>query len=222
MPSHIIKYKVIVNDVSVNALHDTGVSMSCMTKMFFDTLPMKPKLMPCNRYIAGVAGDTLRHVHKYFILLQIGRIIFLERLVVIHNLRCKYILGQVLNRSYSFGTGFSTTGKLYITINRQVIVQLISQPLDYPIIKMKGRVTLPPVTISIIEVKTPKLTNTSNLYIMNADTFQLSEGIILLDVLHKVGHKTLQLLNVLILNANNVHCNIGRNRPIVSMHPAGK
>ena len=90
-----------------------------------------------------------------------------------------------------FGTGYSTMGKHYITINGQVIAQSVSQALDYPIIKMKGRVTLPPVSISIIEVKTPKLINTTNLWEMNADTFQLPEGIILLDVLHRVNHKTL-------------------------------
>ena len=36
---HVIIYKVMVNDVLVNALYDTGASMSCMAKQFFDTLP---------------------------------------------------------------------------------------------------------------------------------------------------------------------------------------
>ena len=89
--------------------------------------------------------------------------------MVIENLRHKYILGQVLHRLDWFDTGYSTTGKHYITINGQVIVQSVSQALDYPIIKTKGRVTLPAVSISIIEVKTPKLTNTTVLYEMNAD-----------------------------------------------------
>ena len=140
----------------------------------------------------------------------------------IDNLRCKYILGQVLCRSYWFRTGYSTMGKHYITINGQVMVQSVSQALDYPIIKTKGRVTLPPVSISIIEVKTPKLTNTTNLYKMNADTFQLSEGVILPDVLHRVNHKTPQHLNILVLNTNNVLCSIGKHMPIASMHPARK
>ena len=163
--------------------------MSCIAKRFFDTLPMKPKLMPCNRYIAGMGGKTLRPVGECFILLQIGRI-FQDRVVVIKNLRHKYILGQVLHRLYWFGTGYSTTGKHYITINGQVIVQSVSQPLDYPIIKTKGRVALLPVSVPIIKDKTLKLANTANLYEMNADTFQLPEGIILLDVLHRVDHKT--------------------------------
>ena len=86
-----------------------------------------------------------------------------------------YILGQVLHRSYQFSTSYSTTGKHYITINGQVITQSISQCLDYPIVKRKHRITLPPATVSIIEVKTPKLTNTTNLYKMNAVTAQLPE-----------------------------------------------
>ena len=41
------------------------------------------------------------------------------------------------------------------------------------------------MSVSIIEVKTPKISNTTNLYEVSADTFQLPEGIILLDILHR-------------------------------------
>ena len=212
----------MVNDVPVNALYDTCMSISCLAKWFFNTLPMKPKLIPCNWYIAGMGGETLKPVGKCFVHLQIGRRIFRDSVVVIKNLRHKYILGQVLHRLYQFGTGYSTMGKHYITINGQVIVQSVLQALHYLIIKMKGRVALPSVSVSIIEVKTPKLTNTTNLYKMNADTLQPPEGIILLDVLHRVDHKTLQHLNIPVLNTNNVPCSIGKNMPIVSLHSAGK
>ena len=74
-------------------------------------------------------------------------------------------------------------GKHFITINGQVIAQSISQPLDYPIVKTKGRITLPHVSVSILEVKTPNQKNTTNLYKMNAVTAQLAEGVILFDVL---------------------------------------
>ena len=57
----------------VNALYDTGTSMSCMAKRFFDTLTMKPKLIPCNQYIAGTGGKILRLVGECFIHLQIGK-----------------------------------------------------------------------------------------------------------------------------------------------------
>ena len=216
---HVIKYKVIVNDMPVDTLYDIGASMSCMVKRFFDTLAMKLKLIPCNQSIAGVRGKILRLLGEWFIHLQIGKIIFRDQVVVIDNLRHKYILGQVLHRLYQFSTSYLTTGKHYITIKGQVIIQSILQPLDYPIVKTNGRITLPPVSIPVIEVKTPKLTNTTDLYKMNAVTAQLPEGMILLGVLHRVNHKTPQYLNIPVLNTNNVSCSISKNMSIVSMHP---
>ena len=57
----------------VNALYDTGTSMTCMAKRFFDTLPIKHKLIPCDRYIAGTGDETLKPVGKCFFQLQLGK-----------------------------------------------------------------------------------------------------------------------------------------------------
>ena len=114
---------------------------------------MKPKLIPCNRFTVGTGGKTPRLVGKCFLHLQIAKTVFRDWKVIIHNLRHKYILGQVLHRLYQFGIGYSTTGKHYITIKGNVIAQPISQSLDYPIVKMRGKITFPSVSVSIIEVK---------------------------------------------------------------------
>ena len=66
------------------------------------------------------------------------------------------------------------------------------------------------MSVSTIEVKTPKIPNTTNPYELNADTFQLPEGVILLDILHRVDQKTPQHLNIPILNAKNIPSNIGK------------
>ena len=65
----------------VNALYDTGMLMSCMAKRFYDTLPIKPKLIPCDRYIAGMGGKTLKPVGECFVQLQIGKGVFRDRVV---------------------------------------------------------------------------------------------------------------------------------------------
>ena len=57
---------------------------------------------------------------------------------------------------------------------------------------------------------------------MNADIFQLPEGIILLDVLHRVDHKTPQQLNIPVLNTNNVPCSIGKNMPFATIYLVAK
>ena len=146
---------------------------------------------------------------------------FRDRIIVIENLKCNYILGQVLQWSNRFGTSYSITGR-HITINGEMIAQAISQTTNSPILKTKGKITLPPVSISIVEIKTPRLQNTNNLYELNLDTFQLPEGIIPLDVPHRNDHETPQKLSVPILNINNRFCSVPKNSPIPTLAPAGK
>ena len=164
----------------------------------------------------------LRPVGKCFVQLQIGKKVFRDRVVVIENLCHKYILGHVLHRLYQFSTRYSTTGIHYITINGQVIAQVIPQTSDYPIIKTKGKVTLLPMSVSIVQIKTLKISDSAYLYELNADTFHLPEGVIPLDVLHWANHKTPQYLSIPILNAKSIPCSISKAIPIASMHPAGK
>ena len=67
-----------------------------------------------------MGAKTLRPVGECFIQPQIWRRIFQDRVVVIDNLRHKYILGQVLHKLYQFGMSYLTTGKHYITTDGQV------------------------------------------------------------------------------------------------------
>ena len=57
--------------------------------------------------------------------------------------------------------------------------------------------------ISVISVKTPPICNTRTVYKLNFSTFQLQEGVIPLDILHKVNQKTPQNLKIQIFNMNN-------------------
>ena len=88
------------------------------------------------------------------------------------------MLGQVLCRAYRFDVGYSTSGKHYIMVNGEMIAEAISQVTDNPIIKTKGKITLSPMSVSIISVKTPLLHNTNNIHKLNFSTFQLPEGVI--------------------------------------------
>ena len=78
------------------------------------------------------------------------------------------------------------------------------------------------MSISIVDIKTPTLQNSSNLFELNLDTFQLPKGIIPLDVLHMVDHNTPQSLSVPILKTNNSFCNRPKNFTIAKLAPAGK
>ena len=119
-------YSIKVNKLEVEALHDTGASLSVMVRHFFERLPNKPKLIKCTRNISGVGGEALVPAGECFVQLQIGKKTFRYRVIIIENLKCNYILGQVLHRTNRFSTGYFTTGSHYITINGEMIAQAIS------------------------------------------------------------------------------------------------
>ena len=103
-----------------------------------------------------------------------------------------------------------------------MIAEAISQVINSPILKTKGKITLPPISVSIISVKMSPLHNTNDVYKLNFNTFQLPEGVIPLDILHKVKHKTPQYFNIPILNANNSFCIISRCSPLAMLAPSEK
>ena len=147
---------------------------------------------------------------------------FRDRVIVIENVKCDYILGQVLHRTNRFGTGYLTTGRHYIKINGEMIAQAILQSTNSPILKTKGKITFPPMYISIVGIKTPTLQNTNNLNELNWDTFQLPEGVIPLYIQHKIDYNIPQILSVPILNTNNSFCSITKNSPIAMLALAWK
>ena len=129
--------------------------------IFYDRIQNRPKLTKCNRNIVSTSGKALILVGECFIQLQIDKKkLFRDRAIVIQNLKCQYILGEVLHRSYRFGMDYSTIGKHYITVKSEIIAEAISQVTDNPIMKTKGKITLLLTSISVISVKTPFNTTT--------------------------------------------------------------
>ena len=56
-------------------------------------------------------------------------------------------------------------------VNGEMIAEAISQVTNNPIIKTKGKIILPPMSVSIIIVKTLPLCNTNNIHELNFSTF---------------------------------------------------
>ena len=75
-------------------------------------------------------------------------------------------------------------------VNDELITEAISQVTNNPIIKTKGKITLTPMSVSVINVKMPMLHNTNNIYELTFSTFQLLQRVIPMDVIHRVDHKT--------------------------------
>ena len=72
---------------------------------------------------------------------------FRDRVVIVNNLNCDYIIGTVIQTSYHVATGFSITGRNFLSVNGQMIAQSIPTPAIEPIIKNKGKIKLSPHSI---------------------------------------------------------------------------
>ena len=79
-----------------------------------------------------------------------------------------------------------------------------------PILKTKGKVKLLPTSISVIEVRPLEIPDPSNIYELDCNTFHLPKGVVPLDVMHYVDHKTPKTLNISILNINNIISSLGK------------
>ena len=82
------------------------------------------------------------------------------------------MLGQVVHRTYRLGMGYSTAGKHYVIITGEMIPEAISQIPDSPILKTKGKITLPQMAVSVVGIKTPTLPDANNVYEFNFVIFQ--------------------------------------------------
>ena len=91
-----------------------------------------------------------------------------------------------------------------------------------PILKTKGKIKLLPSSTSFIEVRVPDIPDPNNIYELDFDTFQLPKGVICLDVMHCMYHKTPQMSKIPILNTNNTVSNLGENSPIATLVLAGR
>ena len=128
----------------------------------------------------------------------------------------------MLHRAKQFGTGYSTNGRHYITLNGEMLAQSCSQILTYPILKSKGKLKLLPFSISVMEVRTPEILDSNNINKVDFNTFQLPEGIISTRCNASHGSQHAKNVESSILNTNNTISSLAKNSPIVTLVPAGK
>ena len=134
-----------------------------MSHQFFNKLESIPKLISCDRSISGAGGRRLYPVGECFIQVQFGNKIFRDRVIITGNLTKDYILGQVLHRDNTFGKGYSTNDRHYITLNGEMLGQRCSQLTTNPILKTKGKIKLLRSSISAVEVRTPEIPDSNNI-----------------------------------------------------------
>ena len=85
---------------------------------------------------------------------------------------------------FNIHTGWTQTGSHYIAQGKHnFIAESINKLKVYPIIKTKGKITLKPESISIVEVQAPRDISGNKKYQLNPKAY-LPQGIIPLDLIH--------------------------------------
>ena len=74
--------------------------------------------------MSSAGGDCLHPVGEYFIKTTMYKNIFRDRIIVVQNLSRPFILGVAMQRANRKGMGYSTDGRLFLTIKGEVITQI--------------------------------------------------------------------------------------------------
>ena len=130
-----ILYRVQANGIPVIALFDMGAGMSIVSSKFFSSIINKPKVFKCNRKIRSVGGDTLVTIGECYIELKTGKRVLKDRVIIIKNLNRDYIIGVAIQHTNKMLTGFSTSGRHFISLNGEIIAQSVSLITTQTILK---------------------------------------------------------------------------------------
>ena len=130
-----ILYKVTINSILVVALFDTGAGMSVMSLKFFRSIVNKPKVFRSNRQLRSAGGDTLVPMAKCYVDLKISNRMLRDRAIIMKNLNRYYIIGVAIQHANKMLTGFSTSGRYFISLNGEMIAQSVSSITTQTIIR---------------------------------------------------------------------------------------
>jgi transposase InsO family protein len=160
---------VVLCGIPTLGLFDSGAMRSCVSKPFFDTLPNTPSLEKMNgksRMISASGGD-LEPQGKVILPIQIGNKVFKHLFVVCLKLHTPLIIGFDAQKEHRLGTGWSTSGKLYIHSGHEILVNSIMEEttveevLTSPILVAKSPITIPPRSIATCFAKSDSIQSSS-------------------------------------------------------------
>ena len=106
--------------------------------------------------LTGAGGSKLAFLGFVDITCLIGRFTFTEEFAVIKGMLSDILLGIRWEHKFNIHTGWTKKGNHYLAQGKHnFILESINKLKMHPIIKTKGKITLKPESISIIEVQAP-------------------------------------------------------------------
>ena len=128
------------------------------------------------------------------------------------------LLGIRWEQKFNIHTGWTKKGNNSLAQGKHnFISESINKLKTHPIVKKKGKITLKPESISIIEVQAPQDISGNKKYQLNPKAY-LPQGIITLDLIHSF-EKTPRTLKLPILNTSTYYESIPRGTLLGTFEP---
>ena len=80
-------YHLQIGKLKTAALFDTGTSINAISSKFFRSIHQQLKIIPTNRKVVSVDGDSLGPVGEVHLKFQLGKVIFNDRFIILDNLK---------------------------------------------------------------------------------------------------------------------------------------
>ena len=80
-------YHVQIGKLKVATLFDTETSINSISSDFFRSIQHQLKVIPTNRKVVLVDGNSLGPIREVHIKFQLGKLVFHDRFIILNNLK---------------------------------------------------------------------------------------------------------------------------------------
>ena len=98
------------------ALFETGTSINATSLKFYSSMQQHVKLLPTNRTVVSVDGDSLGPFGEVHAKFKLGKVEFNDVFVILNNIQWDIILGLPWQCNYRISCTWNREGKHFLTI----------------------------------------------------------------------------------------------------------
>ena len=149
-------FEVFANNnqnLSINALFDTGASKSVMSHNTFKKLKLDELDSSCLPHVVGASGESLGALGKTHCKIQINDKIFHQTFIVCEHLKRPLILGRDFSIQNHMGISWTKHNTTQLTQYNEVIAETKEyQPTSRSAVSLKNNVKIPPRSCAVVDV----------------------------------------------------------------------
>ena len=187
----------------------------------WDKIKTSNKLTKSQITLTGAGCSKLAFLSFADITRSLGKFTFTEEFAVIEGMVSDMLLGIRWEHKFNIHTGWTKRGNHFISLGKHNFIAESTNNLKvHPIIKTKGKVTLKPESISLIEIQVPRDISGNKKYQLNSNAY-LPNEIIPLDPIY-LFEKTPRTLQLPFLNMSTNYKSIPRGSLLGTFEPVNE